>query len=678
MTRWNMRDAAREKLADPKLADKVHKATLHTLDGRAGLVAQMSDWESLRERGREARLRALDKHDALLGDFVRALKERGAHLTLAKTPEEASQHIGALVLEAGGKVIKSKSMTTEEIGLNKVLEDAGAEVTETDLGELIVQLAEQPPSHVTAPAIHLSTEDIARIFQKHLGMDVPPWIDDPELADADTRRRLARELSLEARRYLRSKFLQADVGISGANFLVAESGTIVLVENEANIQLTTCLPKRHIVLAGIDKLIESEKDLGVLLRVLPVSATGQRQSCYVSLFADEHPDLHVVLLDHGRSALLKDERMRDLLTCIRCGACMNACPVYRNVGGHAYGGAYPGPIGALLMPHLDGLERYGDLPFASSLCGACTEICPVGIPLHEHLLELRARIAEAKSSDPLGWTMRLAASAMRKPGRMERSARWYPLARKLASLNPAAKAWMDARDLPPPAKETFRTWWKRERAGKTRDDIAPPREPPVKSKPKAPEPDAVLSSDQQIDLFRDRIAQLGPEGESEVHLFEKAAIAVEFLRIRIEEHPADQVIVAGESPKKREFALGVTDAVMLIADTGGIVLDHPSRAAGWASMLVETHVVVARPSQIVPTVAHALVARRVKRKAGAWHDVQVIVTGPSRTADVEKVLVIPAHGPRRLVVVLCEEPVDLATLRRGDNAKAQGHQDAKG
>jgi hypothetical protein len=296
------------------------------------------------------------------------------------------------------------------------------------------------------------------------------------------------------------------------------------------------------------------------------------------------------------------------------------------------------------------------------------------------LLELRARVSEARSSDPFGWTMRLAASAMRKPGRMERGAKLYPLARKLASFNPAAKAWMDARDLPPPAKETFRSWWRRERADKKRDDAAPPHERAVMPKTAEPVPEPVLSADQQLDLFRERVAQLGPEGESEVHVFDTAGIAVEFLRIRMEEHSSDQVIVAGEAPKKREYALGVTSAVMLVADTGGIVLDHPARSAARASTLVETHVVVARPSQIVPTVAHALVARRVKRKAGAWHDVQVIVTGPSRTADVEKVLVIPAHGPRRLVVVLCEEAVDLASLRRSGegNAKAQGRGDAEG
>lgn len=666
MSSGPFRDNARAKLEEHGLGDKVHKATLHTVARRDALVQQMPDWESLRTRAREARLRALDRHDDMLAAFTRAMKLRGVHISLAKTPEEARATITDLVMEAGGKVTKSKSMTSEEIGLNQALESAGATVTETDLGELIVQLAGQPPSHVTAPAIHLSTEDIAKIFREKLGMDVPAWVDDPDPMEEETRNRLAKDLSLAARKHLRERFLHADVGISGANFLVAESGTIVLVENEGNILLTTCLPKRHIVLAGIDKLIETEKDLGILLRLLPVSATAQRQSCYVSLFADSHPDMHVVLLDHSRSKLMLDEELRDLLTCIRCGACMNVCPVYRNVGGHAYDGAYPGPIGSLLMPHLEGTDRYDDLPFASSLCGACTEACPVQIPLHRHLLTMRARIVEKGMSDPLAFTMRLAASAMRKGSRMDRSARLYPLARRLASFNPAGKAWLASRDLPVAPKETFRTWWNRERASQEPSEEDAPKLRPTRSAPAPLQNEPEHDPAALLGTFQQRMAQLGPDGASEVQIFHQAAVAKEFLRIRVQDHPPDDVLVQGEPPTKRDYVLGITFAVMLIADTGGIVLDLPERRDGWPAMLARTHVVVARPSQIVPSIAHALVARKVKRKSRAWSDYQVFVTGPSRTADVEKVLVIPAHGPQRLVVVLCEEPVDLASLRTTD------------
>ncbi|MCL2822818.1 MAG: lactate utilization protein, partial [Polyangiaceae bacterium] len=485
------RHSSRTKLKEPTLADKVHRATLHTVNQRNQLVDTIPEWESLRTRAREARLRALDHHDALIESFIRVMKARGINVSLAKTPDEARNTITKLVAETmdakrgvpGPIVTKTKSMTSEEIGLNAALENVKApvrsqakvQVKETDLGELIVQLAHQPPSHVTAPAIHLSTEDIARIFRDNLDMEVPPWIDDPELADPASRIRLARDLSLTARQHLREHFLSADVGISGANFIVAETGTVVLLENEGNIMLTTALPKRHIVLAGIDKLIESDKDLAVLLRLLPVSATAQRQSCYVSLIADAHPDMHIVLLDHGRSKLMHDKELRDLLTCIRCGACMNICPVYRNVGGHAYGGAYPGPIGALIMPQLFGSESYEDLAFASSLCGACTETCPVKIPLHEHLLTVRTRLEEKQSSSWLSLPLRFAATAMKKGSRMSRATRLYPIMRKAASFHTVGKAWLDSRDLPPPPKESFRDWWHHEKGKLTKSENELPK-----------------------------------------------------------------------------------------------------------------------------------------------------------------------------------------------------------
>ncbi len=661
MTRWPMREKSREKLADASLGDKVHKATLHTVRKRAELVAELPDWQDMRALARQARLRALDRHDELLRDLTRALEQRGVHVTVASSPAEACALISRLVMEAGGRVTKSKSMTSEEIGLNAALEQAGARVTETDLGELIVQLAHQPPSHVTAPAIHLSTEDIARIFHDELGMPLPGWVAAGERRDEATRKALARELSLEARKVLRTRFLEADVGISGANFLVAESGTIVLVENEGNIQLTTCLPRRHIVLAGIDKLIETEADLSLLLRMLPVSATAQRQTCYVSLFADAHPDMHVVLLDHGRKALMADPQQRDLLTCIRCGACMNVCPVYRNVGGHAYGGAYPGPIGALLLPHLVGLDVYAELPFASSLCGACTEVCPVGIPLHERLLELRARAVERGEVTELGATLQAATIAMRSPRLMSLAGSLSRVAGPLARLAPAGRAWTSSRELPSRSTGTFRSWW----ASHVPAVSAPARDgvPGSVPQPSAPAPVPPEPAPDPLTLFEHRLAELGPAGESELHRFGRASDAIAFLRERMRDLDPSALLIAGEPSDKRGYELGITRAALLIAETGGVVLDQPDRADGRASTLVETHVVVASASQLVGTLSEALQERTRMRSSHAWSGYQVIVTGPSRTADVEKVLVIPAHGPRRLVVVLCDEPVDLGALR---------------
>jgi L-lactate utilization protein LutB len=456
------------------------------------------------------------------------------------------------------------------------------------------------------------------------------------------------------------------VGISGANFLVAESGTLVMVENEGNIQLSTCLPRRHIAVVGIDKLIANEEDLAALMRLLPVSATAQRQTCYVSLFADRHPDLHVVLLDNGRGALMADPEQRDLLTCVRCGACMNACPVYRNVGGHAYGGAYAGPIGALLMPQLLDGEQHRSLPFASSLCGACSEACPVAIPLHERLLELRARFAGEEVGFQLGTGLRFGAALMRAGWRMEGATRAYRLVRPLAGLAPLGRAWRSERALPEPAAESFRTWWRKRTpsTGPAAGAAVPePTEPSATASQTSDAPPS-LSQEDQLALFRERLAELGPGGETELHHFPTQEEALTFLRRHVDEHDRADVLVDGEHAEKRDYALGITAAALLIAETGGLVLDREDRTQNRVSMLVETQIAVARSTHVVPNLQQALAERAQRRAGGEWHDYQVIVTGPSRTADVEKVLVIPAHGPRRLLVVLCDESVDLGRLSR--------------
>ena len=658
MKRWSIRDEAIKKLAEPGLGDKVHKATLHTVARRDELVAAIPEWQALRELGRRARLRALDEHDALLAQFTATMTARGITVTIAATAAEAARLITKLVTEVGTRVTKAKSMTSEEVGVNAALEAAGVQVTETDLGELIVQLAHQPPSHITAPSLHLSVEDTAAIFRDELDLEVPAWIDSPGSVDEATRQELAQELSLAARAVLRERFLGADVGISGANFLVADTGTLVLVENEGNIQLTTTLPKRHIVLAGIDKLVANEDDLAVLMRMLPISATGQLQSCYVSLFADRHPDMHVVLLDNGRRALMADPELRDLLTCIRCGACMNVCPVYRNIGGHAYDAPYPGPIGALLMPHLGSAERYGSLPFASSLCGACSETCPVKIPLHDRLLELRARLSDDQIGRELGLGLGMATTIMSRGWTIQAAARMYRAARPFAALAGTGRAWQERRDLPAAPAQTFRSWWRKH--GRDRQvAAAPPRQPARRAEvtPTLPPPR------DRLDRFADNLAALGPAGETELHRFADADAALEFLRARIGELAREDVIIEGDATDKRDYQLGVTGAALVIAESGGIVLDRKCRTDNRASTLVETHIVVVEPGQVVDTVSEALARRAELRAAGSWGDFQVIATGPSRTADIEKVLVIPAHGPRRLEVVLCDEPVDLAGCR---------------
>ncbi|MFO0972701.1 MAG: LUD domain-containing protein [Phycisphaerae bacterium] len=349
-------------------------------------------------------------------------------------------------------------MTGEEVEINAALAAAGIVPIETDFGEMICQLAGVPPSHVTAPVIDWSIEQIDELLVR-AGIASPSTA---PLADDAARRARAAELVGAARKALRGRFLSADLGVSGANFAVAESGSLVLVENEGNIRLSTALPRTHVAIVGIDKLIPRLADLGLFLTLLPVSATGQRQTTYVSLLHRPIGRLEIVLLDNGRTRVLADPRQYDLLSCIRCGACMNVCPVYRQVSGHAYGGVYPGPIGAVLQPHLRGVEWYGALPFASSLCGACSETCPVAIPLHERLLEWRQRLAGAGQ---IGVAKRAALRAwswwMDHP-RVYRALRppaW--LIDALAQLLPVGWRWSQGREMPRAARESFGQWWSR-------------------------------------------------------------------------------------------------------------------------------------------------------------------------------------------------------------------------
>ena len=445
-----------EKLADAKLQAALRKLQGNFVKGRAERVLELDNFEDIRTAAAAIRDRALDNLDAYLEEFERNATARGAVVHWAETTAEVNRIVCELAAKYGvGKAVKSKSMVSEECALNDALEAAGVEVVETDLGEYILQLAHEPPSHIIAPVIHKGRDEIADLFEAshHL-----PRKSDPSA------------LTREAREMLRSHFLAADMGISGANFIVAQTGSTLIVTNEGNGRMVTTLPRVHVAITGIEKVVPTLEDVATLLRLLPRSATGQSISNYVSFTTGTaQPDeggprhFHIILLDAGRTKLIGSD-MQAMLRCIRCGACMNHCPVYQNVGGHAYGWVYPGPMGSILTPTYVGLENALDLPHASTLCNQCGVVCPVKIPLPDLMRKLREKQFE-RGLRP--WLERCGLALWRWAA--QRPALYALLskiaARVLGSMGGAAKlihnlpfggAWTAGRDLPAPQGKTFR------------------------------------------------------------------------------------------------------------------------------------------------------------------------------------------------------------------------------
>jgi L-lactate dehydrogenase complex protein LldF len=444
------REIARSKLENERVLTALDAATGRLLDGRTQAWSEFENVEELRERAREIRTRTIDELDRHLADFERAVAEQGGQVHRCRTAADARTTISGICRATGARLaVKSKSMASEEIGLNEALEAAGVRPVETDLGEYILQLAGEHPVHIIAPAIEKTVAEVAELLSRVEGKPVTP---DPA------------ELTQAARRQLREAFLSAEVGITGANFGVAETGSVCLVTNEGNGRLTSSLPRVHIALMGIERVVPTLADLAVLLRLLARSATGQKLSVYTTLLTGprrtEDPDgpeeLHVVLLDNGRSQLLGG-RYQEMLNCIRCGACLNVCPVYRKAGGGAYGPVYSGPMGAVLAPLLAGLERAPALPHASSLCGACTAACPVKIPLHELLLELRKDLVEervASRGERLAFT--LWSLAWSSPLGYRLSTALARLGQPFAGVVGPGKAWASGRTLPRVARRRYR------------------------------------------------------------------------------------------------------------------------------------------------------------------------------------------------------------------------------
>ena len=447
-------------LNNQQLQEALARAKSGFIDKRRKAMAAFPEFDTLRQQAKTIKDHTLKYLDFYLEQFEEKVTEHGGQMHWAKSAEEACKYIVDICQSVDAQSItKGKTMIGEEVGLNAALEKAGLTVTETDLGEYIIQLAKEPPSHIIAPAVHKTREQIAELFQKHHQKPVQTEI--PALV-------------AEARAVLREKFLAADVGITGANFLVAETGSVVLITNEGNGDLTNTLPRTHIVITSIEKVVPTLEDLTAILRLLGRSASGQAMTAYSTLSTgpkrpeekDGPENFHIILVDNGRSHLLGGE-FQDMLRCIRCGACLNHCPVYGSIGGHAYGWVYPGPMGSILTPLLSGLPTSCDLPNASSLCGRCQDMCPMHIPLPRMLRTLRNQAHEQKLTS---WYMRWPLSAWAwlatrpKLYRTTMSLTIWVM-KKLGhqgkfSYLPLAGGWTNSRDFPAPQGQTFMSQWK--------------------------------------------------------------------------------------------------------------------------------------------------------------------------------------------------------------------------
>ena len=463
--------AARRALGDTNLRANIGRATTTIRAKRASVVAEVPDWEELREAGRAVKAATMAELDRYLLQLETNVTARGGIVHWARDANDANEIVTSLVRATGSdEVVKVKSMATQEIGLNEALAAAGIAALETDLAELIVQLGNDKPSHILVPAIHRNRSEIREIFLREMpGVD-PALTDEPKV------------LAMAARKHLRAKFLSARVAVSGANFGIAETGTLCVVESEGNGRMCLTLPQTLITVMGIEKVVPAWQDMEIYLQLLARSATGERMNPYTSFWTGVHPgdgpqEFHLVLLDNGRTAALADPDGRAALHCIRCSACLNVCPVYERTGGHAYGSIYPGPIGAVLSPQLTGVEDNATLPYASSLCGACYDVCPVKIDIPSMLVHLRATHVEARAAtrrlpSAEAVTMRVAAWVMSSPLRFARTQRLARVGRllglrrgRISSLPPPLSAWTSSRDLPLPPQETFRETWARTRGG---------------------------------------------------------------------------------------------------------------------------------------------------------------------------------------------------------------------
>ncbi len=667
----------RAAIADPKLQAALDNNAERRLRARLQALESLPDPEETRRQAAGIRRTTIERLDHHLATLQRRLTENGWRVHEAATAEQAcAVAVEICRLHGATRVAKSKSMVTEEIALNPALEAAGIQVIETDLGEYVVQLRGEPPAHIISPIVHLTRQDVGELFHKELGV---PYTEDVTVLNAAARRRL------------RPVFLEAEVGISGANFAVAETGTLVVVTNEGNGRMVTAAPPVHIAFVGVERVVPTVDDLAVLLQLLPRSATGQKLTSYISLIqapratgdADGPIERHVILVDNGRSRI-RDSGLRESLACIRCGACLNACPVFRELGGHAYASTYPGPIGSVISPGLFGLASHGHLAKASSLCGACREVCPVDIDLPSMLLRVRRDYArQVRQPWWLRMAMRVFAWAAIGPRRFALALRalgwvmpFLPGRRGWKAWLPGPlAAWTDARHFPPFRPRPFRTRIRNLDLSARGTASAPGVERPTRPLPRsAGDRDLVERFQHELEavggeVYRvpasempgalagclrsmdcEQVLLAWPERE---HVHGRAA-----LEDTLDQLTAARVLPASTARttcatiEQSAKTVGVTAAVAALADTGTIVIESGAHGALDASMLPGAHVAILDARDVYPTFADWV--EHGGRSLLAERSNVVLITGPSRTADIEMTLTIGVHGPARLAVVICE------------------------
>lgn len=634
-------------------------------NGRMAAFTSLSDYQERRQRAHQVRSDVITHLDEYLAQFSESVTSNGIILHRAADANEAvSIFLDIARRHDAHLVAKSKSMVSEEVDLNRALEAAGLRPVETDLGEYIVQLRGERPSHIITPAVHLRRREVGELFQQKLGI--------PFTEDIST-------LTETARQVLRHIFLTADIGFSGVNFGIAETGTLCIVTNEGNGRMVTTVPPVHIALMGIERLVPTLDDLALMLSLLPRSATGQKMSVYTQLLhsprrlndSDGPRERHLILLDNGRKRL-RHSPLSEILYCIRCGACLNACPVFREIGGYAYVGTdgrpapYPGPIGSVVSPGLFGLQQFGQLARASTLCGACKEVCPVDIDLPRLLLRVRAGQGPSdqphKTSPPFALTFGL--NIFRLFGT---NPLLFTLVQRLAGLKsrllsprsswmhlPAFTGWGYSKDLPRPALKPFHSSFIHREAQDS-------EKPAQITKNHSDEPHPMAEVGSLVKQFSAEVKDLGGQ-VVEVKSKDLLECLASLLsgrginKIQVDETGAlykaslQETGVSIIHEPDHTIQCGVTAALAGIADTGTILVtsgkDHPLTA----SLLPETHIAILKASAILPSLPEALRLPEVRQASAA-----VLITGPSRTADIEMTLTIGVHGPKELIVLLVDD-----------------------